>query len=172
MLFTIKAAAFLAALSFATSGFAQQSTLSDTLLDSLQGHWTATGTIAGEKAAHYVEAEWVIGHQYLRLHEVSQEREKSGKPRYEAVVHIGWNQKTNTYGIVWLDDFGGLNTQSVGTAKKGGDTLPFVFTNLNGSYTRTTMSFDSEKTMWSWTIDEDEAGKLSRFASLTLTRAR
>jgi hypothetical protein len=150
---------------------AQQPTLHEPLLDGLQGDWIATGTIGGEKTTHDITAEWVIGHQYLRFHEVSREREKNGKPKYEAVVHIGWNQKTAKFGIVWLDDFGGLNTQSVGSATKRGEALPFVFTNLDGSFTRTTMSFDPANKMWSWTIDEDSAGKLSRFATLTLTRA-
>lgn len=172
MSFGIKVAVSLAVLSLTTSGSAQQPTLSDPLLDGLQGHWTATGLIAGERTTHDITADWVIGHQYLRLHEVSQELSKSGKPKYEAVVHIGLNQKTNTFGIVWLDDYGGLNTQSVGAAKKEGNALPFVFTNLDGSYTRTTMTFDPARTAWSWTIDVDDAGKLSRFANLTLSRVR
>ena len=151
---------------------AKQATLREPLLDGLQGDWVAVGTIGGEKTTHNITAEWVISHQYLRFHEVSRERERSGKPKYEAVVHIGWNRKTATYGIVWLDDFGGLNTQSVGSATKQGESLPFVFTNLDGSFTRTTMSFDPANKTWSWTIDVDNAGSSFRFATLTLTKAR
>ncbi|MGJ3627802.1 hypothetical protein AB5I41_14030 [Sphingomonas sp. MMS24-JH45] len=49
---------------------------------------------------------------------MSRGRRPDGRPRYEATVYIGWNQPTSKYGIVWLDDFGGLSTQSVGLAPK------------------------------------------------------
>ena len=155
----------------AVSSAAQQPTLQDTLLDNLQGSWVITGTVAGEETTDDLTAEWVNQHQYLRLHEISRGRGPNGRPRYEATAYIGWNQPTSKYGIVWLDDFGGLSAQSVGLASKGGDQLPFVFTNPDGSFTRTTMNYSSAAKGWTWTIDEDRAGKLSRFATLTLTRA-
>lgn len=118
-----------------------------------------------------VTATWTLAHQYLRVDQVTREREADGRPKYQATVYIGWNAKTRTYGCVWLDDFGGLNTQSVGAAAKRDGALPFVFTNLDGSFTRTTMTWDAGAQGWSWTIDEDRAGKRSRFATLTLRRA-
>jgi hypothetical protein len=150
---------------------AEQPTLQDALLDKLPGAWVINGTIAGEETTDDLTVEWVNQHQYLRLHEVSRHKRPNGRPRYEATVYIGWNQPTAKYGIVWLDDFGGLSTQSIGLATKEGDRLPFVFTNLDGSFTRTTMTYNPASKGWTWTIDEDRAGKLSRFAALTLTRA-
>ena len=161
----------LAALALASPTVAQQAVLRDALLDNLQGSWVITGTIAGKRTTHDLTADWVLNHQYLRLHEVSREHEKDGRPSYEATVHIGWNQPTGTYGCVWLDDFGGLNTQSIGAAAKGGDKLPFVFTNLDGTFTRTTMTWHPDSRTWNWTIVEDRAGKLSTFASLALQRS-
>lgn len=156
---------------FAGPTAAEQPTLQDALLDKLQGAWVITGTVAGEATTDDLDVEWVNQHQYLRLHEVSRDRRPNGRPRYEATVYIGWNQPTAKYGIVWLDDFGGLSTQSIGLASKTGDQLPFVFTNPDGSFTRTTMTYHPATKGWTWTIDEDRAGKLSRFAALTLTRA-
>ncbi len=161
----------LATLAVAGSAGAEQPTLQDALLDKLQGAWVITGTIAGEETVDDLDVEWVNQHQYLRLHEVSRHRRPDGRPRYEATVYIGWNQPIARYGIVWLDDFGGLSTQSIGLASRSGDRLPFVFTNPDGSFTRTTMTYVPAKKGWTWTIDEDRAGKLSRFAALTLTRA-
>ena len=158
-------------LAFAGSTEAQQPTLQDALLDKLQGAWVITGTIAGKETTDDLDVEWVNQHQYLRLHEITRDRRPTGRPRYEATVYIGWNQPTAKYGIVWLDDFGGLSTQSIGLASKVGDQLPFVFTNPDGSFTRTTMAYNLATNVWTWTIDEDRAGKLSRFAALTLTRA-
>lgn len=157
-------------LAFAGPTKAEQPILQDALLDKLQGTWVITGTIAGEETTDDLAVEWVNQHQYLRLHEVSRHRRPNGRPRYEATVYIGWNQPTAKYGIVWLDDFGGLSTQSIGLASKAGEQLPFVFTNPDGSFTRTTMTYVPETKGWTWTIDEDRLGKLSRFASLTLTR--
>ncbi len=151
---------------------AEQPILQDALLDKLQGAWVITGTIAGEKTTDDLTVEWVNQHQYLRLHEVSRHKRPDGRPRYEATVYIGWNQSTAKYGIVWLDDFGGLSTQSIGLATKAGDRLPFVFTNPDGSVTRTTMTYMPASKGWTWTIDEDRAGTLSRFATLTLTLTR
>lgn len=151
---------------------AEQPTLQDALLDKLQGAWVITGTIAGEETTDDLDVEWVNQHQYLRLHEVSRGRRPNGRPRYEATVYIGWNKPTSKFGIVWLDDFGGLSTQSIGLASKSGDRLPFVFTNPDGSVTRTTMTYCPATKGWTWTIDEDRAGTLARFATLTLTRAK
>jgi len=156
---------------FAGPTAAEQPILQDALLDKLQGAWVITGTVAGEATTDDLDVEWVNQHQYLRLHEVSRDRRPNGRPRYEATVYIGWNQPTGKYGIVWLDDFGGLSTQSIGLASKTGDQLPFVFTNPDGSFTRTTMTYHPAAKGWTWTIDEDRAGTLSRFAALTLTRA-
>ena len=149
---------------------AQQATLNDPLLDRLKGEWVISGTIAGKPTTHDVSAEWVIEHQYLRLHEVTREKRADGQPDYEAVVHVGWNQPTGTYGCVWLDNYGGLNTQSIGLAAKKENELPFVFSNLDRTFTRTTMAYDPKSGTWRWTIVEDNAGKLSTFADLTLTR--
>ncbi len=150
---------------------AQQAVLRDPLLDELQGNWVIAGTIAGAQTTHDLTADWAINHHYLRLHEVSRERERDGHPKYEATIYIGWNRKTASYGCVWLDDYGGLSTQSIGVATKGGDRLPFVFTNPDGSLTRTTMAYSPGAKSWTWTIDEDRAGTLSRFATVTLSRA-
>ncbi len=159
-------------LAFAGPIKAEQPTLQDPLLDKLQGAWVITGTIAGEETTDDLDVEWVNQHQYFRLHEISRDRRPNGRPRYEATVYIWWNQPTAKYGIVWLDDFGGLSIQSIGLASKVGDQLPFVSTNPDGSFTRTTMTYNPAMKSWTWTIDEDHAGKLSRFAALTLTRAR
>lgn len=160
-----------AALFLAVPAAAQQAVLRDTLLDRLEGRWVITGTVAGEPTTMDVAAAWTLNHQYLRLDQITREREPDGRPKYQATVYIGWNAKTATYGCVWLDDFGGLNTQSIGAAAKRDGVLPFVFTNLDGTFTRTTMTWDAAAAGWTWTIDEDNGGKLSRFATLTLRRA-
>src|SRR5262252_3337504 len=81
---------------------AQQPMLQDDLLDRLVGHWTLSGTIAGQETKHDVDAEWVLNHQYVKIHEVSHERDAAGRPRYEANVFIGWHAVQKRYVCIWI----------------------------------------------------------------------
>ena len=50
---------------------AEEPGFQDALLDHFAGKWVLQGTIAGGEVTHDITAEWVVGHQYLRFHEVS-----------------------------------------------------------------------------------------------------
>lgn len=158
------------ALTLAGTAHGQQATFRDPLVEQLAGRWVIEGVIDGQHVVHDVDARWVNAHQYLRLHEVSRERTKSGAAAYEATVYIGWNAPTDTYGVVWLDDFGGLNTQSVGSAPKSDRQLAFVFQNHDGSRTLTTMTREPARGGWRWTIDVARDGKTESFADVRLRR--
>ena len=101
----------------------------DTLLDRMTGTWVLKGTIGGGESTHDIIAEWVLGHQYLRFHEVAREKDSRGAPAYEAIVFIGWDQPTSSYACLWLDATGGggLSAESIGHAKPSADELAFVF---------------------------------------------
>ena len=53
------------------SAWAQEPPLHDALLDHMVGKWVLRGTIGGAETTHDIYAEWVLGHEYVRLHEVS-----------------------------------------------------------------------------------------------------
>lgn len=76
---------------------AQQAPMNSPLLDHLAGQWVLSGTIAGGPVTHDVDADWVLDHHYLRIHEVSRDKNDQGKPKYEALVFIGWNEKPKQY---------------------------------------------------------------------------
>lgn len=40
----------------------------EALMDHMAGEWLLTGTIAGEHVTHDVDAEWILGRRYVRLH--------------------------------------------------------------------------------------------------------
>src|SRR4051812_16832401 len=46
----------------------------DSLFDRLVGRWVLHGTIARRTTTHDVTFDWMLGHEYLRMHEVSRER--------------------------------------------------------------------------------------------------
>ena len=149
---------------------AQQATFHDPLIEHMQGPWVMEGTIAGKTTIHDVTGDWVLEHQYMRLHEVSRDRKPDGEPAYEAMIFIAWDGPTNSYGLVWLDDYGDVSRQSLANATRAGQALPFVFHNIDGGATRTTFTYQPDADRWTWTIDEDDHGKTTSFARVTLHR--
>lgn len=149
---------------------AQQPTFTDSLLDRFVGEWVMKGTIAGQQTTHDVSVEWVLEHQYLRIHEASRELNTQGLPQYEATVYVGWNAAQAEYGCVWLDTYGGLLQQSVGHAKRSGTEIPFVFQEPDGSTFHTTFVAGTTLDSWSWRMDAEAKGKSTPFARVTLQR--
>lgn len=143
----------------------------DPLLDHMTGHWILQGPMAGHETTHDVDAEWVLGNEYLRLHETSHERNAQGGPAYEAIVFIEWNESTNEYSCLWLDstEGGALSSQVLGRAKRSGDEIPFLFQSKDGNFHNTFVYSKSTDT-WQWIMDNEENGKLKPFARVKLTR--
>jgi len=151
---------------------AQQSTFQDPLLDHLIGTWVLRGTIGGNETTHDIIADWVLGHEYVRLHEVSREKNAEGQPAYEAIVFIGWDQPSAGYACLWLDSTGGggLTGQAIGHAKRESDKITFLFKGAVGSLFHTTFVYDKATDTWQWKMDGEEGGKLTPFARVKLTR--
>jgi len=153
------------------SASAQEPTRKDPLLDRLTGSWILQGTIAGHETTHDIESEWVLNHEYLRLHETSREKNAKGQPAYEAIVFIEWDESANEYRCLWLDSTsGGGLSAPIAEGKRSGDEIAFVFKSPDGSSTHTTFTYNKTTDTWQWLIDNEQGGKLSPFANLKLTR--
>ncbi len=170
MLQTLAIIASLLFVSFPAS--AQPSAFEDPLLDHFVGKWVLRGTIGGAETTHDIVADWVLGHGYVRFHEVSREKDAQGRPAYEAIVFIGWDQALGEYACLWLDSTGGggLTGQAIGHAKRGGGEIAFLFKGSDGSVFHTAFSYDKGTDTWRWTMDGEEGGKLQSFARVKLTR--
>ena len=142
------------------------------LLDHLAGHWVLQGTIAGKQTTHDVQAEWVLKREYLRLHEVSREKDAKGDPAYEAIVFINWDAKTEEYKCLWLDSTSGegLTAQGIAHGKKLGDSIPFLFTLSPSNAIRNTFVYDRSADSWKWLIENVSNGKTELFADVKLLR--
>jgi hypothetical protein len=71
--------------------------IQDSFLDHLVGKWVLRGELAHKQTTHDILAEWVLGHQYVRLHEISRETKTNGQPAYEAIVLlVGTRRHVNT----------------------------------------------------------------------------
>lgn len=151
---------------------AQQSKLQDPLLDHLIGKWVLRGTIDGKETTHDLAAEWVLDHEYVRLHEVSREKDARGQAAYEAIVFIGWDESSSQYACLWLDSTGGggLSDPTIGRAKRGGDEIAFLFKTKAGNVFHTTFAYSRSTDTWRWLMDGEESGKLQPFARVRLTK--
>jgi hypothetical protein len=154
-----------------TSVGAQQPPLKSPLLDHLAGKWVLRGTIAGQQTTHDVDADWVLDHHYLRVHEISREKDSTGKTKYEATIYIGWNPEPKHYAAVWLDVYGGLASESIGVANAENDRLPFIFKDEHGTVNLTNdFVYDPKTGTWEWRIDNVDKGVATPFARVKLTR--
>ena len=141
------------------------------LLDLMVGRWVLRGTIARRSVVHDVEADWTLAHHYIRIHEVSRERNAEGQPEYEAMVFIGWNNP-GQYSCVWLDVLGGLSTLSIGVAVPRENELPFLFRDEKGEVNLSnTFTYIPKDRAWEWRIDNVENGLPREFARVRLTIA-
>ena len=149
----------------------QQPTFHDQLLDKMTGDWVLQGTIASKATTHDVAVEWVLGHQYVRLHEVSREKNSQGQPAYEAMVFIGWNQASSEYVCTWLDTYGGMADATIAHAKRTGDEIHFIFKDKDKDSTfHTRFIYHPDAANWEWRMDSEDKGALKPFARVTLTR--
>ena len=153
--------------------FAQQATFQDALLEHLIGNWVLRGELAHKQTTHDVSAEWVLGHQYVRLHEISRESKTNGEPAYEAIIFIGWDQATGEYACLWLDSTSSssFSSEGVGRAKRSGGDIPFVFRDTNHQISfRNTFSYDQKADSWAWRMDNVRDGKDVPFGRVKLAK--
>lgn len=157
---------------FSATAYGQASTFQDPLLDHMTGQWVLAGTIDGQETTHDVTIEWILGHQYIQIQEISREKKANGDAEYEALVFIGQDTKTGGYACQWLDvtGGGGLNPDAFGHALRVGDEIPFLFKAANGSVFRTRLIYQSNTDSWQWQMDGEENGAMKPFARVKLTR--
>lgn len=145
----------------------------DTLLAHLIGHWVLRGPMAGKDVVHDVTFRWVLGGEYVEMHEVSRERTAAGAPAYEAIVYLVHDPHTHEYAALWLDntDYNAFYPAGVGHAKAMADSIPFVFTSSATDHFHNTFVYDRATDTWAWHMDNDDARGRRPFARVTLTRS-
>jgi hypothetical protein len=144
----------------------------DSLFSRLVGHWVLRGTIARQQTVHDVDFDWLLGREYVQMHEVSRERAPNGAPAYEAVVLFGRDPKTGAYACVWMDNTAAAAFPSEGTGRGAvsGDSISFLFQDDTMTSFHTTFLYHPSKGFWEWHMDNDSAGVRRPFARVTLTR--
>ena len=144
----------------------------DSLLDRLAGHWVLRGAMAGKQVVHDVTFTWVLGGEYLEMHEVSRDRTPAGKLTYEAIAYLVHDPHSSEYGVLWLDntDYNAFLPGGQGHGIAAGDSIPFLFTESPTSHVHNTFVFDRKTRTWAWHIDNDDEKGRRPFARVTLSR--
>ena len=139
--------------------------MQDDLLDHLVGSWKLEGTLLGRPAHHRLDAEWVLRHQFLRVHQ-------DGSPDYDALVFIGFDNASERYVVHWLDIFGGRVSETLGYGTRAGNTIHFVFEYPDGPF-HNTFIWKPDTGTWQMVLEtKDKQGKWTNFATEDLTRVR
>lgn len=143
----------------------------DTLLDNMTGPWNLTGKVLGRNADHLVEGEWVLNHQFFRIHERDNSSSNVTVP-YEAIVMIGYDNASDRYVVHWTDVYGGRFSETLGYGTQVGDEIRLVFEYPDGPF-HTTFRWLPDAHRWQWRMQSrDKTGKWVDFADLTLTRLK
>jgi hypothetical protein len=144
----------------------------DSLFDRLIGQWVLRGTMARRSTTHDVDFKWMLGREYVKMHEVSRERGPNGAPGYEAVVLFGRDPRSGEYACLWLDNTGAsaFDPAGIGRGRVAGDSIPFLFDYTPTDRFHNTFVYDRAHDTWQWHLDNDSAGVRKPFARVTLTR--
>lgn len=144
----------------------------DDLVDHLSGTWKLEGQVLGRNGHHDVQAEWVLGHQFLRIHEKTSSTAPATENRYEAIWFLGYDAVSERYVLHLLDVFGGRYSETLGYGTRDGNAIRFVFEYPDGPF-HTTFRWSPEKDAWQWLLEQkDKNGKWSTFADLKLSRMK
>jgi len=144
----------------------------DSLFPRLIGHWVLRGTIAHEQTVHDVTFAWLLGREYVQMHEVARTPALNGTT-YEAVVLFGRDPQTGAYDCMWLDNTAAAafdDPRGIGRGSVAGDSVPFLFRYTATDSFHTTFVYNRATDSWQWHMDNDSSGVRRPFARVTLTR--
>lgn len=154
--------------------WSQNTPPADTLLNRLTGKWLLKGDIAGGHVEHDVTAEWVLGHQYLQIKEISREKQANGQSTYDAIIYITFDAAHNQYDCLWLDNTSnaGLSNGIIAHAKKDPNQLALLFKYNDHSYFHTTLTYNVSNSSWSWLMTSEDNGKTEGFANAVMYKSQ
>jgi hypothetical protein len=149
---------------------AQTTEWRDPLVDNMAGTWKVEGQVMGHEAHHEVRAEWVLNHQFLRLHERTAAGAPTGEHAYEALWFLGYDPISERYVLHLMDVFGGRFSETLGYGIREGNQIRFIFEYPDGPF-HTTYQWNPEKGTWQWLMEQkNKDGKWVPFADLRLTK--
>lgn len=143
----------------------------DGLVDHLSGTWKVEGQVMGRDAHHEIQADWVLNHQFLRIHEKTAANAPKTEQPYEAIWFLGYDPVSEKYVLHLMDMFGARFSETLGWGWPEGNQIKFVFEYPDGPF-HTTFRWNQESGTWQWLMEQKgKDGKFASFADLKLTKA-
>jgi hypothetical protein len=102
-------------------------TVQDDLLDRLIGTWEVSGNVHEASSAQTVEAEWVLNHQFVRIHEKTLQNVPGRDIPFEAFNYIGYDRVGKRYVVHPLNVWG-TSGPSVAYGERKNNELAFSAT--------------------------------------------
>jgi hypothetical protein len=106
----------------------------DALLDNMSGTWNLTGKVMGRNAEHTVEAERVLNHQFLRIHEEDRNPAANGAVPYEAIIMVGYDNTSERYIAHCNDVYGDRFSETLGYGTRNGRDIRLFFEYPDGPF--------------------------------------
>jgi hypothetical protein len=159
-------------LACASCATAQQPTaFHDDLADKLVGEWNLEGSVMGRSAHHRIQAQWVLGHQFIEVHEQTSPDAPASESRYDAIWFLGYDDVHRHYVLHLMDLFGGRYSETLGNGTRSGNELRFLFDYPDGPF-RTTWLWEPDARRWKWHMEQRrKSGEWTTFADFRMTPA-
>lgn len=142
----------------------QQPPLKNDLLENLRGLWTLTGTVSGRPVHGGADADWVLDHLYLRLHQ----KEFEGP---ESVRYIGWDSYDQRFVVIRLDNLNPRGSETNGFGLQTGNQIQFTFDYPTVPF-RETWTWDPQAKTWQFLSERKDrrTNAWSTVSNLTLRK--
>ena len=143
----------------------------DDLVEHFVGTWNIDGNVMGRPAHHTVNAEWVLNHQFLQIHEQTAQTAPANESRYDALWFLGYDDVRERYVLHLIDVFGGRFSETLGYGTRDGSDIRFVFEYPDGPF-HNRWRWLPEQQSWEWHLEQKDKGQWKPFADFKLTRPR
>jgi len=143
----------------------QQPPFKSDLLDNMVGFWTVSGTLGNRPVLEVADAEWVLGHQFLRLHR------KEIRGSLETVMHIGFDTYNRRLVAIRIDNISALGAETPGFGLQDGNKIEFTYNYPTVPF-RETWTWDPASKSWQMLIESKDRKTNTWNAVSTLTMKR
>lgn len=141
----------------------------DEFLSNLVGQWLLTGQMGAVGLRQEVTAAWTLGGKFLRVYFNSVAPADNPTADYEAVYHIGFNEREQLYVMHLLDTTEVPTACVVGLGRRNGNRLPFLFAYGDTPFTNTFIWLPQQGS-WRFLQTYEENGRTHTFAEKEMTR--
>jgi hypothetical protein len=126
----------------------------DDLVEHMTGSGKGRGQIMGRDAHHEIQAEWVLNHMFLRIHESTSTDAPGSEKRYEAIWFLGYDPVSEKYVLHLFDVFETRFSETLGYGTRDGNFIHFTFEYPDGPFHTTFRWLPENGGGWQWLMEQ------------------